>query len=98
METTKITGNPVTVRLSKAYGKVVHEKYARALWTLYVNPQDVPSSARLRRDGDVRRPGRPHAFCATTNVSWPLSTAANKARALVVIPPGYDPVSSLDNM
>ena len=36
---TKITGKPVTVRLSGAYGKVVHERYARGLWTLYVNPR-----------------------------------------------------------
>ena len=39
MTTTKITGKPVTVRLSKGEGQSVHEKYARARWTLYVNPR-----------------------------------------------------------
>ena len=39
VQATKITGKPVTVRLSGGYGKVVHEKYARVLWALYVNPR-----------------------------------------------------------
>ena len=39
VETTKITGMPVTVRLSRGYAKVVREEWLAARWTLYVNPK-----------------------------------------------------------
>ena len=52
MDTTKITGKPVTVRLPTGKAKSLREKYLRARWTLYVNPRTylpVRRPARTRR-------------------------------------------------
>jgi hypothetical protein len=94
VQTTKITGKPVTVRLSGGYGKVVHEKYARALWTLYVNPQTYLPVRMIGVTETFGGSGGHTRFTSVTNVQWLPPTAANRAKALVTIPPGYHRVSS----
>jgi hypothetical protein len=93
METTKITGKPVTVRLSKGYGKTVGEKWARARWTLYVNPTTY---LPVRMYGSTATFGGPAASTlssSVTNVQWLPPTAANIAQALVTIPAGFRQLS-----
>jgi hypothetical protein len=94
VETTKITGKPVTVRLSGAYGKVVHERYARGLWTLYVNPRTYLPVRTITATETFGGPGGHTHFASVTNVQWLPPAAANQAKALVTIPPGYHRVSS----
>ena len=55
VETTKISGKPVTVKLSPGYAKVIHERRSRSYWTLYVDPT-VSAGADVRRDVYVQRP------------------------------------------
>ncbi len=98
VQTTKITGKPVTVRLTRGYGKVVHEKYSRVRWTLYVNPQTYLPVRMIGVTETFGGSGGHTRFASATNVRWLPSTAANKAKALVTIPRGYRRVSSLDNM
>ena len=92
-ETTKITGKPVTVRLSRGYGNVVHEKYARARWTLYVNPRTYLPVRMIGVTETFGGSGGHTRFASVTNVRWLPPTAANKAKALVTVPPGYQRVS-----
>jgi hypothetical protein len=96
-ETTKITGKPVTVRLSRGYGAVVHEKYARALWTLYVNPETYLPVRMIGVTETSGGSGGHTRFASVTNVRWLPPTATNRAKALVIIPPGYHRVSSAAN-
>ena len=97
VQTTKITGKPVTVHLSRRYGKVVHEKYARGLWTLYVNPQTYLPVRMIGVTETFGGSGGHTRFASATNVRWLPPTAANQAKALVTIPPGYHRVSSAAN-
>jgi hypothetical protein len=93
METTKITGKPVTVRLSKGYGKTVGAKWARARWTLYVNPTTY---LPVRMYGSTETFGgaaRSSLSSSVTDVQWLPPTAANIAKALVTIPAGFRQVS-----
>ena len=39
VDTVKITGSPVTVKLPPGEARAVREKWARSQWTLYVNPE-----------------------------------------------------------
>jgi hypothetical protein len=72
---------------------VVHEKDARGLWTLYVNPQTyLPVRTITTTETFGGSAGRTR-FEYVTNVRWLPPTAANKARALVTIPPGYHRVN-----
>lgn len=93
-ETIQITGKPVTVRLSRGYGKTVHERYARALWTLYVNPSTYLPVRMVGVTETFGGSGGHTRFESVTNVHWLPPTPANVARALVSIPPGYHQVSS----
>lgn len=94
VQTTKITGKPITVRLSGAYGKAVNERYARGLWTLYVNPQTYLPVRMIGVTQTFGGSGGHTRFASVTNVGWLPPTAANRAKALVTIPPGYHRVSS----
>jgi hypothetical protein len=88
-ETTKITGKPITVKLSAGYSKVVKEKYATARWALYVNPTTY---LPVRMYGSTETfGGSAGSFTSSfvTNVQWLPPTRANIARALVTIPPGF---------
>jgi len=97
VETTKITGSPVTVRLSPGYAKVVHEKWARARWTLYVNPQTYLPVRMLGSTQTFGGSGGGSLFESVTNVRWLRPTKANIRKALVTIPPGFHQVSSPAN-
>lgn len=93
-ETTEITGKPITVRLGRGEGHAVHEKYARALWTLYVNPSSYLPVRVIGVTETFGGAGGHTRFQSVTNVRWLPPTPANTARALVTIPPGYHQVSS----
>jgi hypothetical protein len=89
VETTKISGKPVTVRLSPAYAKVIHEKWERNYWTLYVDPATY---LPVRMSGSARLSGGPMASYTTssvTDVRWLKPTRANVAKATITIPPGF---------
>jgi hypothetical protein len=93
-ETIQITGKPITVRLGRGEGRAVHEKYARALWTLYVNPASYLPVRMIGVTETFGGSGGHTRFESVTNVRWLPPTSANVARALVTIPPGYHQVSS----
>jgi hypothetical protein len=93
-ETIQITGKPITVRLGRGEGKAVHEKYARALWTLYVNPSSYLPVRMIGVTETFGGSGGHTRFESVTNVRWLPPTSANMAQALVTIPPGYHRVSS----
>jgi hypothetical protein len=89
VETTEITGKPVTVPLSSGYSKVVNEKYATVRWTLYVNPATF---LPVRMYGSTETYGGKagnQTSSSVTNVQWLPPTPANVAQALVTIPPGF---------
>jgi hypothetical protein len=93
-ETIRITGKPITVRLGRGEGGAVHEKYARALWTLYVNPSSYLPVRMIGVTETFGGSGGHTRFQSVTNVRWLPPTPANVAQALVSIPPGYHQVSS----
>jgi hypothetical protein len=93
-ETIRITGKPITVRLGRGEGNAVHEKYARALWTLYVNPSSYLPVRMIGVTETFGGSGGHTRFESMTNVRWLAPTPANVAKALVTIPPGYHQVSS----
>jgi hypothetical protein len=93
-ETIQITGKPITVRLSPGEAKSVHERYARALWTLYVNPSSYLPVRMIGVTETFGGSGGHTRFESVTNVQWLPPTPANMAQALVSIPPGYHQVSS----
>jgi hypothetical protein len=93
-EAIRITGKPITVRLGRGEGKAVHEKYARALWTLYVNPSSYLPVRMIGVTETFGGTGGHTRFASVTNVHWLPPTPANTAQALVSIPPGYHRVSS----
>jgi hypothetical protein len=89
VETTKISGKPVTVKLQPGYAKVIHEKWARNYWTLYVDPATY---LPVRMSGSTYMFGGPmkaYTSSSVTNVRWLPATRANTAKALVTIPPGF---------
>ena len=89
VETTKISGKPVTVKLSPGYAKVIHEKWARSYWTLYVDPTTY---LPVRMSGSARMFGGPMASytsSSVTDVRWLKPTRANIAKATITIPPGF---------
>jgi hypothetical protein len=89
METTKITGRPITVKLSAGYSKAVKEKFATARWALYVNPVTY---LPVRMYGSTETFGGSAGRVTSsfvTDVRWLPPTRANVAQALVSIPPGF---------
>jgi hypothetical protein len=89
VETTQITGKPITVRLQPGYAKSVHAKFATVRWALYVNPKTY---LPVRIDGSTQTYGGSAGSgtsSAVTNVQWLPATPANVAKALVTIPPGF---------
>jgi len=92
--TIQITGRPVTVRLSAGYARAVHEKWATARWTLYVNPATY---LPVRIYGSTETYGGSAGSLTSsfvTNVQWLPPTPANVAQTLITIPRGFDRVSS----
>jgi hypothetical protein len=94
VQTTRITGTPVTVRLSAGYARVVHEKQARVQWTLYVNPTTYLPVRMSGSTATFGGPARSTRFASVTDASWLRPTRANIARTLVIIPAGFRQVSS----
>jgi uncharacterized membrane protein len=94
VETTRITGAPVTVRLSPGYAKTVHEKWARARWTLYVDPTTYLPVRMYGSTETFGGPGGGTLDQSVTDGRWLPPTAANTRKALVTIPPGFHQVSS----
>jgi hypothetical protein len=93
VETTVISGS-VDVPLSKGYGRIVHEKRVRVRYTLYV---DSATYLPVRAYGSTETYGGaagPTVSASVTNMRWLPPTAANLAKTLVTIPPGYTRVSS----
>jgi hypothetical protein len=89
VETTKITGKPVTVRLSPGYAKTVHEQWVTGRWTLYVNSATyLPVRMYGSTESYGGSAGR-YTSSSVTDVQWLKPTAANIAQALVTIPPGF---------
>jgi hypothetical protein len=89
VETTKISGKPVTVKLSPGYAKVIHEKWDRSSWTLYVDPTTY---LPVRMSGSGHMFGGPMASytsSSVTDVRWLKPTRANVAKATITIPPGF---------
>jgi hypothetical protein len=89
VETTRITGKPVTVKLSPGYAKVIHERWARSYWTLYVDPTTY---LPVRMSGATYMSGGPMASytsSSVTDVRWLPPTRANIAKASITIPPGF---------
>jgi hypothetical protein len=89
VETTKITGRPVTVKLSPGYSKVVHERWARARWILYVNPETYLPVRTYGSTQTFGGPERAFTSWSVTNVTWLPPTHGNIAKSLVRIPPGF---------
>ncbi|MBO0772597.1 MAG: hypothetical protein J2P35_14160 [Actinobacteria bacterium] len=95
MDTTKITGKPVTVRLPANQARSLRQKYLRVRWSLYVNPRTYLP---------VRMTGSNATFGggkwgwedsrSVTDVQWLPPTRTNTAQALVTIPAGFHQVSS----
>jgi hypothetical protein len=88
-QTTEITGKPITVPLSAGYAKSVNEKYATVNWRLYVNPVTY---LPVRMYGSTRTYGGKAGnqdSAGWADVTWLKPTAANIAKAMVTIPPGF---------
>jgi hypothetical protein len=95
-ETTKITGKPVTVRLSAPYSKVIHAKWDTVRWALYVNPATY---LPVRIEGSGKTYGGSagtYVSAGVTDVRWLPPTKANIAQTMVTIPPGFRRVSMAD--
>jgi hypothetical protein len=93
VETTVISGS-VDVPLSKGYARSIQEKRVRVRFTLYV---DSVTYLPVRAYGSTETYGGsfgPTVSASVTNVRWLPPTAANVAKTLVTIPPGYTQVSS----
>jgi hypothetical protein len=93
-DTTKITGSPVTVRLTPDYAKVIHEKLQRVRWTLYVDPTTYLPVRLSSSSYTFGGPAPSSLFTSVTDIQWLPPTAASIASALVTIPAGFQQVSS----
>lgn len=94
VDTLKITGSPLTQELPPDQAKAYREKWLRTQWILYVNPKTY---LPVRLSGSASTYGGPAPGTHSTSVTdmrWLRPTAANIARALVTIPPGFHQVSS----
>jgi hypothetical protein len=94
VETTKITGKPVTIRLPAGEAKSLREKWLTGQWTLYVNPRTY---LPMRMESSTRTFGGrwpSSTDSSVTDVRWLPPTRANIAKAQVAIPAGFHRVSS----
>jgi len=94
VETTRISGKPVTVKLGPGEGRAVREKWVTVRWALYVNPATY---LPIRIEGSTKTYGGAAGATLSsevTNVQWLRPTKANIAKTLVTIPPGFQQVSS----
>jgi hypothetical protein len=92
--TTKITGEPVTIRLPAREAKFLGEKWLTGQWVLYVNPKTY---LPVRMESSTKTFGGrwpSSTDSSVTDVQWLPPTPANVAKALVTIPPGFHRVGS----
>jgi len=97
VKTVRISGSPVTERLLPGEARAIHEKWLRSQWTLYVNPKTY---LPVRLSGSNYTYGGPMPSSYSTGVTdirWLRPTAANIAKTLVTIPPGFGHVNSPAN-
>lgn len=97
VETTRITGKPVTAGLKRNYAKAVHEEWTRVRWTLYVDPTTYLPVRILGSTATFGGSGGSTLYSLVTNVRWLPPTAANIAKATLTIPAGFHRVSSPAN-
>jgi hypothetical protein len=94
VDTLKITGAPVTVKLPPGEARAVREKWARDRWTLYVNPKTY-LPVRISGSGYTYGSPAPSTYTTSaTDMQWLRPTAANIAKTLVTIPGGFRQVNS----
>jgi hypothetical protein len=95
LETTEITGKPVTVRLSSpAEAGFGIFKWATARWALYVNPRTYLPVRIYGSTEEFGGASGPFTSSFVTNVQWLSPTRANIAQTLLTIPPGFHRVKS----
>jgi hypothetical protein len=97
VQTIQITGKPITVRLPPGEAKAVREKWARVGWTLYVDPAPYLPVRITGWNATFGGPAPRTSGSEVMDVQWLKPTAANTAKALVTIPPGFRRVSSPAN-
>jgi hypothetical protein len=94
VDTLKITGSPVTIKLPQDQAKAYRETWLRERWTLYVNPTTY-LPVRLSSSSEMFGGPAPSTRSASvTDMQWLQPTAANIANALVTIPAGFHQASS----
>lgn len=84
-----VISGSIDIPLSKGYGRMVRETRVRVGYMLYV---DAKTYLPLRAYGSTKTYGGangPAISSYVTNVQWLRPTAANRAKALVTIPRGY---------
>lgn len=91
---TRVTGKPLTVPLSPGNSRAVREKYARATWTLYVDPVSYLPVRVVGSTATFGGPGAGSDDISVTSVRWLPATPGNIAKAKVTIPPGFTKVGS----
>jgi hypothetical protein len=91
---TTVIGGSIDVPLPKGYARTIREARERVRFTLYVDSTTYLPVRAYGSDETYGGAGGPTISASVTNVQWLPPTAANIAKALVTIPPGYTQVSS----
>jgi hypothetical protein len=89
VETTRITGKPVTDKLSPGYARYSHERWDRVTWTVYVNPSTYLPVRIYAASHMFGGPMAAYTSWLVTDVRWLPPTRANIAKATVTIPRGF---------
>ena len=97
LKTVRITGSPVTEKLSPGEARAIHEKWLRSQWTLYVNPNTYLPVRLSASNYTYGGPMPGYYSTGVTDIRWLRPTAANIAKTLVTIPPGFRHVRSPAN-
>ncbi len=93
VETTVISGS-IDVPLPKGYARTIKEARERVRYTLYVDSTTYLPVRAYGSDETYGGANGTTVSASVTNVQWLPPTAANIAKALITIPPGYTQVSS----
>ena len=94
VDTLKITGSPATIKLPPDQAKAYREKWLWQRWTLYVNPTTYLPVRLANSGGTFGGPAPSNSSTSVTDMQWLPATSANTAKALVIIPAGFDHVNS----
>jgi hypothetical protein len=97
LKTVRITGSPVTEKLWPGEASAIHEKWLRSQWTLYVNPNTYLPVRLSASNYTYGGPMPSYYSTGVTDIRWLRPTAANIAKALVTLPPGFRHVRSPAN-